>query len=343
MFRVAVIGAGPSGYFVAGEVLKHFPGAAVFMFEKRRQPYGLVRYGVAPDHILTKRAVKTFEQIARQPGFHYADGVEVGRDLALDDVRRAHDAVVVCTGAEHPRRLAIPGAELPGVVAALDLARWANGESSALANASILDGAQRAVIIGNGNVALDAARILARRDEDWEGTDIAGYARAALSRSRLRAITMAGRRGPECASFTRAELQEVISLPDWRVVADQGLPLGLVAPASTAENTISFIFNQTPIAFTGADRVTGVTFSGGFVAADVVIAAIGQRGEALPGLPFDEARGIVPNDRGRVAEHQGVYVCGWIKRGATGLIGHNRKDAIETVARMREDFTPPSP
>lgn len=339
MFGVAIIGAGPSGYFTAGEVLKRFPGAAVFLYEKRAKPYGLVRYGVAPDHVLTKRAVKTFEQIAAQPGFHYLGNVEVGRDLSLAELREQYDAVVVCTGAEHPRMPDLPGTHVRGAVAALDFSRWVNGEAGAL-DETIFDGAARAVVIGNGNVALDAARMLARPDEAWDGTEIAPDARAALRRMRLQRITIAGRRGPEEAHFTEAELLEVLNLPGWRIAARQGLPLGLEVPTSNEERIIEFVFHARPVRVNGDDRVREVVFDPDPVsaAADVVIFATGQRGEAMEGLPFDEERGVIPNDRGRVTGAPGVYVCGWIKRGAKGLIGHNRKDAIETVARMVEDL-----
>lgn len=339
MLRVAIIGAGPSGYFVAGEVLKRFPGAAVFLHEKRAKPYGLVRYGVAPDHVLTKRAVKTFEQIAAQPGFHYLGHVEVGRDLPLAELRTQFDAVVVCTGAEHPRLPDLPGLPMRGVLAALDFSRWTNGEGDAV-DGTLFDGAERAVIVGNGNVALDAARMLARPDEAWDGTEIAPNARAALRRTRFRRITIAGRRGPEDAQFTAAELQEVLNLPGWKIVAPQGLPPGFEVPASSADRVIEFVFHARPVRVTGDNRAREFVFEPGpsSVATDLVIFATGQRGEAMEGLPFDEERGVIPNDRGRVTGVPGVYVCGWIKRGAKGLIGHNRKDAIETVARMTEDL-----
>jgi ferredoxin/flavodoxin---NADP+ reductase len=333
---VAIVGAGPSGFFTAGELFKRFPGVAVFMYEKREQPHGLVRYGVAPDHVVTKRAVKTFEQIAAQPGFHYLGGVEVGRDLSIADLRTRHDAVVICTGAEQAKLPQIPGVDLPGVTSGLAFARWNNGEERFF-DAASLAGLREVVIIGNGNVALDVARMLARREEDWEGTAIAPYARAALAGTQLSRITIAGRRGPAEASFTEMELEEVLNLPDWRIEAEEGLPLGMKAPASDANKTIAFKFHAPPREVLGNDRVEAVRFDAGTVPAQLVIFATGQRGEPVPGLPFDEERHIIPNDRGRVMGMERVYVCGWIKRSPRGLIGHNRKDAIETVGRMGED------
>lgn len=324
--------------------MKRFPGAAVFIYEKRDKPFGLIRYGVAPDHVTTKRVLKTFENIAAQPGLHMMTGVEVGVAVSLNELSTKYDAVVICTGAEIPRLPDIPGAALPGVVSGLDFARWVNGEEEAL-DARLLDGITSAVIIGNGNVALDAARMLARQDADWDATSIAPFARDALRRAHLHQITIVGRRSAGEASFTVAELREVVSLPGWQIKADQGLPLGVDVPAGSSGKVIAFEFGKSPSRVTGRTRVESVEFGPDSkrIPADLAIFATGQKGCPLPGLPFDEKRGVIPNDRGRVAGSKSVYVCGWIKRGAKGLIGHNRKDAIETVASMAEDFTPPSP
>jgi len=342
MLRIAIIGAGPSGFFTAGEILKKIPGSEVHMFEKRVAPYGLVRYGVAPDHQLTRRAIKMFEQIAGQPGFHYHGNVEIGPDVSLENIYASFHAVVICTGAEMPNRPEITGSRLPGVVDALDFSRWTNGECDAF-NEAILDRVETAVIIGNGNVALDAARMLARPSVDWVATDIAPYAMEALIHHRIKHIVVVGRRGPLDVSFTEAELLEVAALPGWDVHADGVMPFGPLLEKPSSNRRIEFKFHLVPDELCGSEHVTAVQFvhadSGEMleIPAQLVIFATGHRGIKLDGLSFDQQRGIIPHDHGRVTGAPGYYVCGWIKRGAKGLIGQNRKDAIETIARVYED------
>jgi len=340
--RFAIIGAGPSGFFVAGEVLKRFPGCEVHMFEKRVAPYGLVRYGVAPDHQLTRRAIKMFDQIADQARFHYCGNVEVGRDVSLRDMHAAFHAVVICTGAEQPNRPDIPGTQLRGAVDALDFSRWVNGEADAF-SPELLHGVKTAIIIGNGNVALDAVRMLARPSVDWVHTDMAPHAMEALMHHRIKHLVVVGRRGPEHVSFTEAEWLEVASLPGWGVKADGDVSFGELTDKPPSDCRMEFKFNLVPAAVLGKEKVTGVRFShaenGSDIetAAQLVIFATGHRGVKMDGLTFDEVRGIIPNEKGRVVDRPGFYVCGWIKRGAKGLIGNNRKDAIETVLQMLED------
>lgn len=341
--RVAIIGSGPSGFFVAGEVLKRFPECEVHMFEKRVAPYGLVRYGVAPDHQLTRRTIKIFNQTADQSRFHYWGNVEAGRDVSFDDLHAAFHAVVICTGAEQPNRPGIPGARLRGAVDALDFARWTNGERDAF-SPELLHGVETAVIIGNGNVALDAARMLARPSVDWVPTDMAVHAMEALIHHRIKHIVIVGRRGPEHISFTEAEWLEVVSLPGWGVQADGDVSFGALPDKPSSVRTLEFKFSLVPVGLLGDDHVSGVQFTHAasgesvVIPSQLVIFATGHRGIKIDGLPFDDERGIIPNDKGRVVGIPDFYVCGWIKHGATGLIGHNRKDAMETVARMLEDL-----
>lgn len=341
--RVAVIGAGPSGFFVAGEILKRCPGCEVHLFEKRVAPFGLVRFGVAPDHQPTRRAIRLFDQIADHPRFQYYGNVEIGRDLALADLHASFHAVVVCTGAERPNRPELPGARLRGAVDALDLARWANGEPEAF-DATQLDGVDTVTLIGNGNVALDAARLFMRPSVDWVATDIAPYAMEALIHHRVRRVVIAGRRGPEHASFTEAEWQEVVAMPGWSVQADGTGPFGDVPDKPLSDKVLQFKNHLVTACLLGGDRVVGIRFSHAVTGATVevpsqlVVFATGHRGTPLGDLPFDASRGVIPSHHGAVAGCPGMYVCGWIKRGAKGLIGQNRKDAIETVARLIDDL-----
>lgn len=340
--NVAVIGAGPSGFFVAEEVLKRCPGCEVHMYEKRVAPYGLVRYGVAPDHQLTRRVVKMFERIGDHARFHYYGNVEIGADVDLKAVYETHHAVIVCSGAETPSRPDIPGARLSGAVDALDISRWVNGESETFSGRH-LEGVATVVIIGNGNVALDVARILARPSADWVSTDMAPHAMEALIHHRVRRIVVAGRRGPAEASFTEAELEEVVQLPDWQVKSSDTLPFNLRPASVSSEKVIEFVFKHRAESLLGGDKVVGVRFTDTVrgatveIPAQLVVFATGHRGSMLGDLPFDRERGVISNIRGRVDGRPGYYVCGWIKRGAKGLIGQNRKDAIETVSCLLED------
>jgi ferredoxin--NADP+ reductase len=340
--KVAVIGSGPAGFFVAEEVLKRCPGCEVHMLEKRFAPYGLVRYGVAPDHPLTRRVTKMFDAIGGHPRFFYYGGVEVGRHVKLDELYASFTAVVFCTGAENPNRPVVPGGRLDGTVDALDLARWANGEPTAFRE-SLLDGVETVAVIGNGNVAIDAARLFARSTVDWVGTDIAPYAMEALAHHRVRQIVIAGRRGAGDVSFTEAEWAELVGLPGWDVREEESTPFGAAPVKPSSTHHLEFRYHLSVACLLGSTRVVGARFTRASsgetveIPAQLVVFATGHRGFEMAGLPFDATRGVIPNDRGRVSGMPAYYVCGWIKRGAKGLIGQNRKDAIETVKQMLED------
>jgi len=342
VMRVAIIGAGPSGFFVAGELFRRVPGCEVHMYEKRFAPYGLVRYGVAPDHQTTRRAIKMFDQIADDPRFQFYGGVEIGKDISLDQLHHTHHAVVICTGAERANRPAIPGGDLSGVADAIDFARWTNGEEDSF-SPEWLRGVATAVVVGNGNVALDIARILAKPSSEWVATDISPPAMEALIHHRVRHVIIAGRRGPEDASFTQPELEELVSLPDWKIRSSEPLPFGIKHNRPETGRVIEFLFHRQPTFIYGSDRVSGIRFhdqrtgSEMDIPVELVLFATGHKGVPLGDLPFDEHRGVIPNDKGAVLDRIGYYVCGWIKRGAKGLIGQNRKDAIETVASVLSD------
>ena len=282
-----------------------------------------------------------FDQIAGDARFHFHGNVHVGNDVAVESIEAAHHAVVVCTGAEIPNRPDIPGAELPGVVDALALARWANGEPDTF-DPGLLDHVSSVLIVGNGNVAIDSARLFARPSTDWVATDISPHAMEALMHHRAKRIVIAGRRGPSDASFTEAELTELVSLPDWDVESDAPLPFGLVSSKPASNRKIQFLFHANPIQVSGISSARGIRFkyADGYqkdVPAELVVFATGHRGEGFGDWPWDEKTGLINNEKGRVSANSGRYVCGWIKRGAKGLIGQNRKDAIETVACILED------
>ncbi len=219
-FRVAVVGAGPAGMYTADELLKH-PEVTVDVYDRLPTPGGLVRAGVAPDHPDTKQVAGLFSAIEREPGFRYFLGVEIGRDLSHDELAAQYHAVVYTVGAAADRPLAIPGEDLRGSLSATDLVGWYNGHPDHQALDVPLDH-ERAVVVGNGNVALDVARILTRDPAALERTDIAALPLAALGRSTVREVVVLGRRGPDQAAFTVPELVGLAGLPDLDVVVDTG-------------------------------------------------------------------------------------------------------------------------
>ncbi|TYL45663.1 4Fe-4S ferredoxin [Nocardioides sp. BGMRC 2183] len=376
-YRVAVVGAGPAGLYTADELLKHPEVAGVDVYDRLRTPYGLVRHGVAPDHTATKQVASLFAAIEAQPRFRYFLGVDVGTDITLAELRERYHAVVYAVGASADRRLGIPGEDLPGSLAATDLVGWYNGHPDKVDLDVRLDPEQnpsgRVVVVGNGNVALDVARVLTGDVESLSATDIAPDALAALRAGDVREVVLLGRRGPAQSAFTVPELIGLTALAeagsiDVVVEADPGdltaddtrtrLLAGLAA-TSTEESgrrpRIVLRFGLSPVAILGTDHVTGVRVvhnrlsprPGGSVEAvaterdeeieaGMVIRSIGHRGLPVAGLPFDDVRGTVPHDAGRV--EPGVYVAGWIKRGPVGFIGTNKSCATETVTSLLDDL-----
>ncbi|MER6096077.1 FAD-dependent oxidoreductase [Streptomyces sp. NPDC001728] len=364
--RVAVVGAGPAGLFAADELLRH-PGVSVTVHDRLPTPYGLARAGVAPDHQDTKRVAGLFRAIEDQPGFTYRLDTEIGRDLHHEDLVRDHHAVVYAVGAATDRRLGIEGEELPGSASATDFVAWYNGHPDHSTATYPLDG-ERAVVVGNGNVALDAARVLTADPETLAHTDISDRALAALRASRVREVVVLGRRGPAQAAFTLPELLAVAALDGIDVVV-AGWPADVPADATPKTKVLAELaarprvpgrrrmvlrFLTTPTRIVGDDRVTGLTVARTALStedgtvravptqdtetlgASLVLRAIGYRAEPVPGLPFDGTTGTVPHERGRV--EPGVYVAGWIKRGPTGFIGTNKSCAEETVAVLLDDW-----
>jgi len=366
--RVAIVGSGPAGFYAAGALLGADPPAQVDMFERLPTPWGLVRLGVAPDHPKLKTVSKAFERIAERPGFRFLGNVEVGRDVAHEDLVRLYDAVVYAVGAQTDRRLGIPGEDLAGSWAATEFVAWYNGHPDYQELDFDLN-VERAVVIGVGNVALDVARMLALTPEELGPTDTVDAAIAAICGASIREIVVVGRRGPAQAAFTTPELAELGELAGADVIVDPADLEGAEPTDTNSERNLEVLrefagrqpagkpkrvvlkFFVSPVAIHGGERVESIELVRNVLDDDnravptderetlscgLVFRSVGYRGVALPGVPFEERSGVIPNEGGRVAP--GVYVAGWIKRGPTGVIGTNKKDATETVERLLPDL-----
>jgi ferredoxin/flavodoxin---NADP+ reductase len=370
--RVAVVGSGPAGFYAAGALLDADPPVEVDMIERLPTPWGLVRLGVAPDHPKLKSVSRAFERIAEKPGFRFFGNVQVGRDLVHDDLLRLYDAVVYAVGSQTDRRLDIPGEDLPGSWSATEFVAWYNGHPDFQEPDFDLD-VDRAVVIGNGNVALDVARMLALTPEELAPTDTTDPAIEAIGASTLREIVIVGRRGAAQASWTTQELKEMGELAGADVTVDttdledpadadthvrRNLEVlrELAARAPTGKPlVVRFMFLRSPVAIHGEGRVEAIELvrnrledrDGRLVAVPtdehetlecgLVFRSVGYRGVGLPDVPFDERRGTMLNEAGRVTGADRTYCAGWIKRGPTGIIGTNKKDATETVAGLLDD------
>ena len=382
--RVAVVGSGPAGFYAAGALLAGDAPAEVDLIERLPTPWGLVRLGVAPDHPKIKSVSRAFERIADQPGFRFLGNVEIGRDVMHGELLELYDAVIYAVGAQSDRRMGIPGEDLPGSWPATEFVAWYNGHPDHQHLEFDLS-CERAVVIGNGNVAVDVARMLALTPEELAPTDTTDKAIEAIGGSGLREIVMVGRRGPVQAAFTNPELLELGELAGADVIVDPAdLELDPASEAAlegdtNAQRNLAVLreyadrepegkpkrlvlrFLRSPVALQGDDRVEAVELvrnrlepdgRGGLravatderetLSAGVVFRSVGYRGVALPDVPFDEERGTIRNERGRVLDEAGVqvpgvYATGWIKRGPSGVIGTNKKDATETVELLLED------
>jgi ferredoxin--NADP+ reductase len=383
--RVAVVGSGPAAFYATGHLLASDVLVEVDMIERLPTPWGLVRLGVAPDHPKLKEVSRAFEKIAQRPGYRLLGNIEVGRDVTHVELSRLYDAVVYAVGAQTDRRLGIPGEELRGSWSATELVAWYNGHPDFQGLSFDLSG-ERAAVIGNGNVALDVARMLALTRDELATTDTTDRAIEAIVQSGIREIVVLGRRGPVQASWTPPELAELGELAGADVIVDPDeLELD---PASEAEleaatpivrrnmdvlkdfagrspagkpRTVRLRFRVSPVAILGEERVEAVelvrnrlepdgrgsvravpTGDGETIPCSAVFRSVGYHGVALPDTPFDAAAGTMPNDGGRVLDERGapipgIYCAGWIKRGPTGVIGTNKKDATETIDLLLED------
>ena len=417
--RIAIVGAGPAGFFAAEALLKGEAAVAIDIINGLPAPFGLVRDGVAPDHQAIKSVARVYQKILARDEVRYFGNVTLGRDVAVDDLRSRYDQIVYAVGAQSDRRLNIPGEDLEGSHPALRFVAWYNGHPG-FRKAEFDLGCEDVVVIGNGNVAIDVARILVLSLDRLATTDIADHALAALRKSRVKRVTLLGRRGPVQASFTNPELREfgrldgvcaevdasaleidaasraalegnavktrnMSTLRGYAGVGGTGAAAGAAgagavaaseggtgaAAASTqgdasrdGDRVVRFRFLVSPLEVVGeGGRVTGVRIErnrlveqdDGYLRAEgtgetktlpcgMVIRSVGYRGAPVPGVPFEERRGIVPNEGGRVLVAAGSaktvpgeYVVGWAKRGPSGVIGTNKADAAGTVALMRED------
>jgi ferredoxin/flavodoxin---NADP+ reductase len=378
--RVAVVGSGPAGFYAADALLRsEDPAAQVHLIDRLPTPWGLVRLGVAPDHENIKAVSRAFEKTAARPGFRFFGNVEVGSTVSHAELLECYDAVVYTVGAQTDRRLGIPGEDLPGSWAATEFVAWYNGHPDFQDREFDLSH-ERVVVVGNGNVAIDCARMLALTAEELAPTDTTHEAIEAIVGAGVREILMLGRRGPVQAAFTPPELKELGELAGAEPIVD---PAELeLDPASEAEleadrerarrnvellreyaarapegkpRRIVLRFLVSPVAILGDGKVEAVevvrnelvaragrvlarpTGDTEVVPAGLVLRSVGYQGVPLPGVPFDERSGTIPNDRGRVQGTERTYVAGWIKRGPSGVIGTNKKDAAETVELLLED------
>lgn len=394
--QVAVVGAGPSGFYATEALIKSGRAVRIDMIERLPAPFGLVRNGVAPDHPKLKQAISVYQKIAQNPQFNFIGNVTVGRDVTAEELRATHDAVIYTCGSETDRKLGVPGEDLRGSHTATELVGWYNGHPD-YRDRSFDFSHETAVIIGQGNVAADAARILARSPDELKNTDIAAHALEALAESRIREIHVVGRRGPAQAKFTSKELREFLSIENCdavvdaaelelnpqseREIADKAGAMGkknlelfrqMTGAGGGKPRVCRFTFLKSPLRLEGAARLERVVFAENSLSGEafaqaarptgetfalecgLLFRSIGYRGVAIEGVPFDDKRGVFPNDAGRIVENaksagsagnagkgavvRGVYTAGWIKRGPSGIIGTNRACAVETVGSLLDDW-----
>jgi len=365
-FRIAIIGAGPAGYFAAQalqnaetEELKF----SIDMIERLPTPWGLVRSGVAPDHPKIKTVSKVFEKIAADPNFRLFANVEIGSDISIAQLKEKYDAVVIATGSSLGKTLGIPGEDLPGSISSADFVPWYNAHPDYV-EVNVPLNCDTAVVIGAGNVAIDVARMLALEPSELDPTDTADHAIVAFKTSAVRDVYISARRGPEHAAFTSPELRELPKLEHTNVVISKDDINGALVRAgvepekdvksnldamllmaesqkSEHERTMHFLFQHTPKQILGTERVEGVLYSTPngdvTVKCGLVITAIGYQAASINGVPYEN--GKVVNTGGRVKEN--LYVVGWAKRGPTGVIGTNKSDAAAVVELIINDMKSP--
>ena len=369
---VVIVGSGPAGFYAADALLRRIEGCRIDIIDRLPTPYGLVRGGVAPDHQSTKAVQRVFERTATRPGVRFLGGIDVGNGVSYDELKAAYDAVVIAIGCPRDRRLGIPGETLPGVYGSWSFVGWLNGHPDFRDLAPDLAGPALAVI-GNGNVAIDCVRVLAKSEAELAQSDLCRHAAEAIAAAPLERLYLIGRRGPVEASFTPLELAELGELERSVPLLDgQALERDIAAadperiPAKErllailrrfAGNKpgakpleLHFLFWSTPLAVLGRERVAGLklgrTAPGAADAAvelavSSVITAIGYATAPFPGLPFDERHGIVRNEAGRV--EPGVYVVGWAKRGPSGTIPTNRSCSMAVAELMAGELALPHP
>ena len=365
-FKVAIVGAGPAGYFAAQALQNLANEDRIFeidMIERLPTPWGLVRSGVAPDHPKIKTVAKVFEKIATNENFRLFANVEIGSEISIAQLQEKYDAVIIATGSSLGKSLGIPGENLRGSLSAAVFVPWYNAHPDFVGVDTPLD-ADTAVVIGAGNVAMDVARMLALEPSELDPTDTADHAIDAFKNSNIRKVYISARRGPEHAAFTSPELRELPKLEHTNVVMNKGdieaaiVRVGdepekevksnldamlLIAenPKSEHERTMEFLFQHTPQEILGTDRVEGVVYStpSGEVTikCGLVITAIGYQAQGIEGVPYEN--GKVVNNDGHVKEN--LYVVGWAKRGPSGVIGTNKSDAAAVMELLVSNLRSP--
>ncbi|MEC8678785.1 MAG: FAD-dependent oxidoreductase [Candidatus Margulisiibacteriota bacterium] len=377
-YKIAIIGSGPSAFYAAQALFKGHDDLKVDMFEKLPTPYGLLRGGVAPDHQQMKTVSKAYDKIASHENFRFFGNVEIGKDIDLPTLKKYYNCVILAIGAETDRKMNIPGEDLSGSYTATEFVAWYNGQPNYQNHQFNLNGST-AIIIGQGNVAVDVTRILSKPVTELQKTDITQKAIDLLKNSRIKDVYMVGRRGPAQAAFTELELKELGHIDGVNLKIHDDLNLSEAdlqevelsskarknikllkefkesLPFDPNKKTIHLLFFSSPIEVVddknqikkvvfeknilvgeaGKQKAqsSGETFE---IECDILLRSIGYKGVPFKGLPFDDRKGVIPNDKGQVVEIDGThvedtYVTGWIKRGPSGVIGTNRSDSIETV------------
>ncbi len=385
--RIAIVGSGPAGMYAAGHLLAgpggtflngeiidlHNERVEVDVLDRLPTPWGLVRGGVAPDHPEKKLVSRVFDAIAARPGFRFFGNVELGRDVTPEQLASWYDAVIYAMGAGGDAHLDLPGGHLAGCHSAREFVAWYNGHPDH-ADVRYDFSSQRAVIVGNGNVALDIARILLLPEDELRRTDMADHAIDALRDSKIQEVLILGRRGAAQAAFNNPELEELTRLPDVDLVVE-GLVVGDVdpkdhdlvrklstlgrfqgKPTTGAPKRVVLRFLASPVELLGADQVESIvvgrneivvgsdgsqrarsTDDQSTLPTGLVLRAVGYRGTAVDGLPFAEHKGVLPHEGGRIHGATAAYVTGWLKRGPNGIIGTNKKCARDTVRTLLAD------
>lgn len=368
---IAVIGAGPSGFYAVDGLVRALPDARIDIVDRLPCPYGLVRYGVAPDHQGTKAVQRQFERLLAKSNVRFIGNVEVGRDVSVAELSELYDVLIVATGCSRDRRLGIAGEDLKGVVGSGAFVGWYNAHPDVADLDPLRPGMRRVAVIGAGNVAIDVARVLAKTPDEMAKSDIAPQAAAAIARLNLEEIAIVARRGPADANFTGNELAELGRLaafqaevnaevlegvapldsdpaPD-RLRKNRNLEIlrNFVPPPSTAPSekrgALRFLFWHTPVALHGEGRVRELELAdtrhperGWRIAVDLVVTCIGYDPAPPAGLPRE--RGHIAHDEGHVRGLPGAYVVGWAKRGPTGVIPTNRADSLALVKAIVADL-----
>ena len=364
-YKVAIVGAGPAGYFAA-QALQNLQTEelqfTIDMIERLPTPWGLVRSGVAPDHPKIKTVSKVFEKVATAGNFRLFGGVELGTDISIEQLQDMYDAVVIATGSAVGKKLGIPGEDLPGSLSAAEFVPWYNAHPD-FHGVDVPLNCETAVVIGAGNVAMDVARMLALEPSELDPTDTADHAIDALKESAIREVVISARRGPEHAAFTSPELRELPKLEHTNVLINKSDIEAAITRAGDAiekdtksnldamllisekeptshDRTMKFQFLATPVEIKGAGKVEEVVFqkTGSdekfTVKCGLVITAIGYEAASIPGIPYQS--GKVVNTDGRVKEN--LFVVGWAKRGPSGVIGTNKSDASDVMKLLVEDL-----